>query len=190
MIIYSPLDGEALTSAIPSRPRHCFLMTRLGGDIPDDVQAMREAVTELCLRAEYRVIDARSQITGRDFLMKIWRLIASTPLSVGVCHEQIPPSTQMNIYYEIGVAQALGKETLIVKSPTAAVPSDFVRTELAFDDDFERGVRTVPGFVAGASRSLRKGGRSAGEDPVLALDYLKRAFLTPAMSDFAPRLRP
>ena len=39
MIIYSPLDGEALTSAVRSRPRHCFLMTQLGGDIPEGIQA-------------------------------------------------------------------------------------------------------------------------------------------------------
>ena len=39
------------------------------------------------------------------------------------------PSTQMNIYYKLGVAQALGKETLVVKSPGAKLPSDFVRTE-------------------------------------------------------------
>ena len=104
MIIYSPLDGEALTSAIPSRPRHCFLVTRLGGRIPDGVQAMRNAVTRLGRAANFQVIDARTQVTGRDFLLKIWKLIASTPLSVGVCHEEIPADTQMNIYYELGVA--------------------------------------------------------------------------------------
>ena len=103
MIIYGPLEGEALTSAIPSRPRQCFLMTRLAGRIPDGVQAMRNAVTRLGRAANFQVIDARTQVTSRDFLLKIWKLIASTPLSVGVCHEEIPADTQMNIYYELGV---------------------------------------------------------------------------------------
>lgn len=48
MIIYSPLDGEALTSAIPSSPRHCFLMTQLGGRVADTVEAIRNAVTRIC----------------------------------------------------------------------------------------------------------------------------------------------
>ena len=78
MIIYSPLDGEALTSAVRSRPRHCFLMTQLGGDIPEGIQIIRAAVTRICQEADYGVIDARTQVTGGDFLLKIWKLIAST----------------------------------------------------------------------------------------------------------------
>ena len=72
MIIYSPLDGEALTSAVRSRPRHCFLMTQLGGDIPEGIQIIRAAVTRICQEADYGVIDARTQVTGGDFLLKIW----------------------------------------------------------------------------------------------------------------------
>lgn len=51
------------------------------------------------------------------------------PLSVGICHEEIPAKSQANIWYELGVAQAMGKETLIAKSPYSDIPSDFVRTE-------------------------------------------------------------
>ena len=122
MIIYSPLDGDALTSSIQSSPRRCFLMTRLGHSVPEGVEAIRRSVSDLCETVDYEVVDAHSRVTGRDFLMKIWHLIASTPLSVGICHEEIPRSTQENIYYELGVAQALGKETLLAargKSPAA-----------------------------------------------------------------------
>ena len=105
MIIYSPLDGDALTSSIRSNPRHCFLMTRLGDPVPAAIEEIRLAVSDLCGNANYTVIDARSRVTGRDFLMKIWRLIASAPLSIGICHEDIPATTQANIYYELGVAQ-------------------------------------------------------------------------------------
>jgi len=38
------------------------------------------------------------------------------PLSIGILHEDIPESTQANIFYEIGVAQALGKETVTLLS--------------------------------------------------------------------------
>jgi hypothetical protein len=111
VIIYSPLDGDAITRSIPSHPRHCFLMTRLGKPVPTGVNRMRLAVTKICQSADFTVIDASSQVTGRDFLLKIWRLIASAPLAIGICHEDIPPKTQANIWYELGVAQALGKET-------------------------------------------------------------------------------
>ena len=178
MIIYSPLDGEALTSAIPSRPRQCFLMTRLGGDVPAGVEAMRTAVTRLCRSVDYKVIDAHSQVTGRDFLMKIWKLIASTPLSVGVCHEEIPPNTQMNIYYELGVAQALGKETLVVKSPGATLPSDFVRTEyVGFEDGFDAKFTKYMKSLWAQADHYELVADQLDRNPVLAIDYLKRAFL-------------
>ena len=113
-------------------------MTRPGKKVPEEVNDIRLAITESCQNSNFNVIDASSQVTGRDFLLKIWKQIASTPLAVGVCHEHIPAKTQSNIYYELGVAQALGKETIIVKSPKAEVPSDFVRTEyLEYNDDFD-----------------------------------------------------
>jgi len=69
MIIYNPLDGDAFTSSIPSSPRHCFLMTRLGKHVPKEVENMRRFITELCANANYEVVDASSRITGRDFLL-------------------------------------------------------------------------------------------------------------------------
>ncbi len=178
MIFYSPLDGDALTSRIPSSPRHCFLMTRIGGRIPAGVQSIRDAVTRLCSDVNYNVIDARDRVTGRDFLMKIWKLIASTPLSVGICHEDIPAATQMNIYYELGVAQALGKETLLVKSPGAKVPSDFIRTEyVEFDNEFDTSFTKYLESLWEQADHYELVAEQLDRDPVLALDYLKRAFL-------------
>ena len=139
---------------------------------------MRSAVTRLCRAANFQVIDARTQVTGRDFLLKIWKLIASTPLSVGVCHEEIPADTQMNIYYELGVAQALGKETLLVKSAGANVPSDFVRTEyVAFDDNFRVEFAKYLGSLQDQADHYELVADQLERNPVLALDYLKRAFL-------------
>ena len=132
MIIYSPLDGEVATTPIRSRPKCCFLMTRLGGSVPEGVAAIRRSVSDLCANDGYEVIDAGSRVTGRDFLLKIWKMIASTPLAVGVCHEEIPFSTQANIYLNPLQEQAEHYEMI--------------------PDQLER-------------------------NPVLAIDYLKRAFL-------------
>jgi len=178
MIIYNPLDGDALTSSIPSNPRHCFLMTRLGAPVPDALINIRDVVTELCHEVNYEVIDASSRVTGRDFLLKIWRLIASAPLSIGICHEEIPAPTQANIYYEIGVAQALGKETLIIKSPNATVPSDFVRTEyVEFDHNFRNNFTSYLNSLSDQADHYELVADQLDRNPILAIDYLKRAFL-------------
>ena len=178
MIIYSPLDGEVVTTSVTSRPRCCFLVTQLGDPVPEGVAAIRRSVSDLCTGAGYEVIDARTQVTGRDFLLKIWRMIASAPLAVGVCHEEIPFSAQANIYYELGVAQALGKETLLVKSPGASVPSDFVRTEyVEFDEGFDANFTAYLNTVREQAGHYERIADQLERNPVLAIDYLKRAFL-------------
>ena len=178
MIIYNPLDGDAFTSSITSNPKHCFLMTRLGQPIPEPVVEIRNAVTEICHSVGYQVIDASSRVTGRDFLLKIWKLIASAPLSVGICHEDIPQSTQANIYYEMGVAQAMGKETLIIKSPNVKVPSDFVRSEyVEFDSEFREKFRSFLDGLQDIATHYEPVADQLDRNPILAIDYLKRAFL-------------
>ena len=178
MIIYSPLDGDALMSSIPSNPRHCFLMTRLGKPIPDEVAKIHDSVLKLCNNVRYEVIDASTRVTGRDFLLKIWRLIASAPLSVGICHEAIPTKTQANIYYELGIAQALGKETIIVKSPKAEIPSDFVRTEyIEFNNEFDRNFSKYLATLNEQAEHYELVADQLDRNPILAIDYLKRAFL-------------
>lgn len=178
MIIYNPLDGDALTSSITSNPRHCFLMTRLGRPVSEPIEDIRNAVTEACENFDYQVIDASSRVTGRDFLLKIWKLIVSAPLSIGICHEDIPQSTQANIYYELGVAQALGKETLLIKSPLANVPSDFVRTEyIEFNEDFEENFNSYLTSLSEQADHYELVADQLERNPILAIDYLKRAFL-------------
>lgn len=153
-------------------------MTRLGHPVPQAVEDIRRVVTELCVNANYEVIDSSSRVTGRDFLLKIWKLIASSPLSIGICHEEIPEPTQANIYYEIGVAQALGKETLLIKSPDVKVPSDFSRTEYVevnggFRDNFAAYLRSLPE----QADHYELVADQLDRNPILAIDYLKRAFL-------------
>lgn len=153
-------------------------MTRLGQPIPEPINQIRQIVTEICEQFEYSVIDASSRVTGRDFLLKIWRLIASAPLSIGICHEEIPESTQANIYYEIGVAQALGKETLLIKSPRVSIPSDFVRTEyVEFDDQFHDKFGAFIRTLSEQADHYETVADQLERNPILAIDYLKRAFL-------------
>lgn len=178
MIIYSPVDGDAIASSVRSNPRICFLMTRLGKPRLAAVEKIDQAVKRRCKAAGFSVIDANSRVSGRDFLLKIWRLIASTPLSVGIVHEDIPATTQANIFYELGVAQAMGKETVIVKSPAADIPSDFIRTEyIEYNSVFER---NFDNYLQGLSEQADHYELIADQldrNPILAIDYLKRAYL-------------
>lgn len=178
MIIYNPLDGHTINYSIRSKSKHCFLMTRLGKPVPKMVTDIRTSVEKCCKPFKYKVIDAQSEVTGRDFLLKIWMLISSTPLSVGIVHESIPQETQANIFYELGVAQALGKETVVIKSPKSKIPSDFVRSEyITFDGDFAKNFTAYLKQVYNQADYYEIMADQLEKNPILALDYLKRAFL-------------
>ena len=124
------------------------------------------------------MIDDLAKVTGRDLLLKIWRLIASVPLSVGILHEDIPQATQANIIYELGVAQALGKETVVIKSPGADIPSDLIRTEyVAFNDDFANNFTAYLESIHEQAEYFELIADQLEKNPILELDYIKRVFL-------------
>lgn len=178
MIIYNPIDGDAITHSTKFRSKHCFLITQLGQTTPKLVRDIKDSIKNCCQLFNYQVIDASTETTGRDFLLKIWKLIASVPICIMIIHEDTPIKTQANLYYELGVAQALGKETIIIKTPRAEIPSDFNRTEyIEFNKDFKikfekflKGTQEQAEHYKELSEILEK-------DPILAMDYLKRAFL-------------
>lgn len=153
-------------------------MTRLGVPIPTEVKKIHIDIAKVCQEARYKVIDAAKVTTGRDFLLKIWREVASTPISIGICHEAIPPKTQLNIYYEIGVAQALGKETILIKSPGFEIPSDFIRTEyIEYGRLFKQKFGEYLSSLSAQANYYETIADQLDKDPILAIDYLKRAFL-------------
>jgi hypothetical protein len=153
-------------------------MTRIGKPRPSILDAIRNDVIDSCKEVNYRVIDASTQITGRDFLLKIWKMIFATPLCIGIVHEKIPPITQSNIFYELGVAQALGKETLIIKGEYADVPSDLIRTEyIAFDNDFKTNFAMFLQNLFKQADHYELVADQLDHNPILVLDYLKRAYL-------------
>ena len=178
MIVYRPTDGDAHTVPIATRCRTCFLMTRLGDPVPEEVTTIRERVERVFRGADFDVIDANSVTTGRDFLHKIWQIIVSVPLGVAIVPDEMAPLTLANVFYEVGLMQALGKETLVVKAPGARVPSDFVRTEyVTADDALEDKLR---GYVESLGAQEAHYGRVGGlvqNNPLLALDYFRRAYM-------------
>lgn len=178
MILYSPMDGDALTSKIALFPLNCFLMTRLGAVVPPLAIEMRSEISRICQSRNFSVIDAQHRVTGRDLLNKIWHLIAGCPVSIAILHEDFPASTLANIYYELGVAQAMGKETVVVKSPAYEVASDLVRSEyIVFDGRFEENFLLFLDELAERADHYEMMAEQLERNPVLSIDYLKRAFL-------------
>lgn len=153
-------------------------MTRLGEPVPAEVVAIRDRVERVFREAGFGVIDANSVTTGRDFLHKIWQIIVSVPVGVAIIPEGMEPMTLANVFYEVGLMQALGKETLVVKAPGARVPSDFVRTEYVTANDALEG--KLGEFLANLDAQEAYYGRVGGlveNNPLLALDYFRRAYL-------------
>jgi hypothetical protein len=57
--------------------KHCFLITQLGKTKPKLVSDIEQSIKDCCQSFEYKVIDASAERTGRDFLLKIWKIIES-----------------------------------------------------------------------------------------------------------------
>lgn len=174
MIIYNPIDGDAITHSIKSRPKYCFLITQLGQATPKLVRDIQSSIKNCCQSFDYQVIDASTEATGRDFLLKIWKLIASVPICIMIIHKDTPVKTQANLYYELGVVQALGKETIIIKTPRAEIPSDFNWTEYI---EFNKKFKTFLKTTQEQAKHYKKMSETLENNPILAMDYLKRAFL-------------
>jgi len=146
--------------------------------MPRQAKKMRESVTKICDQYDYKVIDASVEVTGRDFLLKIWRLIASTSISVAISHEEFPLPTIMNIYYELGIARTLGKETMIVKSIQAIHPSDLVRDEyIEFGKTFDADFSKFLDHVDKQAEYYEIMAEQLENNPLLSIDYLRRAYL-------------
>lgn len=178
MILYRPTDSDITHARINYRPRTCFIMTQLGKPIPKEIIDIRKNLTALIAKYDIKEIDAGSKVTGRDFLLKIWEMIISVPLGIAIIHENMTAQTLSNIFYEIGMLQAYGKETLVIKTKKSKVPSDFIRTEyIEYSEDFNRKINSfldyffeMPIFFETASEQVEK-------NPLLTIDYLRRAFL-------------
>jgi hypothetical protein len=178
MILYKPIDGDVQMTKIEYRPRSCFIMTQLGGTIPPIISEIRARLNTIFKRHNMTEIDAQSIVTGKDFLLKIWNLIVSVPLGIAIIDDTMTTNTLCNIFYEIGLMHTLGKETVVIKTEKAKVPSDFVRTEYIkydsnLDDRFEKYLKhyyTYPDYYETIADQLDR-------NPLLAIDYIRRGYL-------------
>ena len=178
MIFYRPTDGDVENTPISWRPRTCFLMAAMGKPIPAEVSNAKKRVKAVLRRAKFDIIDAADVITGKDYLLKIWKLAVSCPIGIAIVHEGIRPETMANIFYEFGWLQAYGKETVVIKIGDLKLPSDLVRTEYINMD--ARFTQSLSDFLSSLRERAEYYETLAGlleANPLLAIDYLRRAYL-------------
>ena len=178
MILYDPTSGNALTTPTAFRPRTCFFMSKIGEDAPPIVSEVRSRLPSLLGEVEFSLIDASAVTTGKDFLRKIWEMLVSVPMGIAVVYKGMPSGTLGNVFYELGIMQALGKETLIIKEPRATIPSDFVRTEyVPYDHGFDERIRAFLRSALDSAEFLSIVAEQVERNPLLAIDCYRRAFL-------------
>lgn len=177
MIFYNH-DREVITDFISYLPRTCFVMTQLGLPLPSKLKKIR---IDLCTELKKRNIselDANSSIKGKDFLSKIWRQVLGVPMGIAIVTEEMKISTISNIFYEVGILNALGKETIVIKSKEFGIPSDFIRTEyIEYDENFKEKINKFLDEIDELAEHYDLMGDSLEANPVLTIDYFKRAYL-------------
>lgn len=153
-------------------------MTQLGEPVPEEVVNIRQDLKRALELHSVALIDANSEITGKDFLLKIWSMIVAVPLAIAIVHKEMPTTTQCNVFYEIGVAQALGKETIVIKAKGAKVPSDFVRTEyIEYDENFDNKANKYLMSFFERAEYYGTVADQLEKNPLASIDYLRRAYL-------------
>jgi hypothetical protein len=190
MIFYRPTDGDPHTGRIEYRPRTSFIMTKLGLPIPKEVNRIRSYLTKIITDYGIRLIDANDVVTGKDFLLKIWHIILGVPLGIAIITNEMSHKTIANIFYEIGLMQAYGKETLVIKTKNSNMPSDFVRTEhIDFGRGFKKKItKYLEKFLTLAS-DYEFMSEQLEKNPLLAIDYLKRAWLISGENEYCQKAR-
>jgi len=160
-------------------------MSQLRKPVPENQIVIRQRLSEFLEAHDYNEIDADSSLTGRDFLAKIWTMVFQVPIGIAIITRQTTRRSLANIFYEIGLLQAYGKETIVIKTRDTTVPTDFVRTEyLNFDDDFEDRLNKYFTFVSSLREHFDMMAAQLQNDPLLAIDYLRRAFLITGESSY------
>jgi hypothetical protein len=178
VIYYSPVNGDVRQEPVLWRPKTAFIMQQLGDPVPDAVLDTRRAIDQVLKRTGWSAIDASDEVTGQDYLAKIWKLILTCPVGIALVHEGIGPSTLANIFYELGMLQAYGRETVVIRIGKASIPSDFIRSEwIPTGPSFKQQIGKYIKGLAVRETYYRQMAELVERNPLLAIDYLRRATL-------------
>lgn len=177
-MIYYNHDREVITDFIAYEPISCFIMTQLGEPLPNSVIEIRKELEKELQNRNIKELDANSYIKGKDFLNKIWRQLISVPMGIAIISNEMKLSTIANIFYEIGVLNAFGKESIVIKTQDFKIPSDFIRTEyITYNESFTTNINKFLDEVFELANHYEIMGDALEANPLLTIDYYKRAYL-------------
>ncbi|MGP8323419.1 MAG: hypothetical protein ACT6FG_05450 [Methanosarcinaceae archaeon] len=177
MIFYRP-DGEVHNTVIKYRPKTCFIMTKLGQPISHEIEDIKVELHKVLIKRQIEEIDAESVVTGKDFFNENLEPIYNGSLGIAIIGSNMSGQTLSNIFYEIGFMQACGKETLIIKTKDAKIPSDFIRTEyVEYGNNFENKLDKLFNTFFTLSEHYDDMAEVLENNPLIAIDYLRRAYL-------------
>lgn len=178
MIYYRPTDGDPLSAPLRWKVRTAFIMQQLGRPLPIELRQTRSTVERILGQLKFSCVDATSRTTGRDFLLKVWQTAASCPIGVAIVQEGIAAATLANIYYELGLMQAYGRETVVVRIGAPALPSDLVRTEyIDADENLKAHLTSMVDDFTERAEYYEFMADQLENNPLLSIDYLRRAYL-------------
>lgn len=135
-LVFSPLSEDILLTAPRTLfPGHAFIMRQIGNPPALD-EAMADIVREVFNGRSIGIKDADASTGAKDFLERILGLIRGTGFTVAIFSEDTRGTAMANIALELGFASMCGKPLVIVKSKSAAAPSDLTRTDwIEYDPD-------------------------------------------------------
>jgi hypothetical protein len=160
-------------------------MTQLGEPVPDTIINIRSIISGLLEKNSYEMIDASSFVGGKDYLSKIWGLLIGVPVGIAIVTNSMTKKTLANIFYELGVMNSHGKDTIVIKTDDFDIPSDFVRTEYikynhSFKDNFKKFISSLEDQVEYYNTMAY----ATEANPALTFDYNRRAYLLSNNPDF------
>lgn len=137
-------------------------------------------------RRDVRLVDASGSTGSKDFLERILELIRSTGFTVVIFSHETRQTAFANIAMELGFAAMCGKPVVIVKSKSAAAPSDLTRSDwIDYDAADKRGFSRklaqaidMMADICNLEKTLLKIAMEAGSpDCARALERCNKGFL-------------
>ena len=153
-------------------------MAAMGKAVPPEVVEVRRKTDRILREKKFKSIDAASATTGKDYLLKLWMLAVASPVGIAIVHDGIKPQTMANVFYELGLLHAYGKETVVIRIGNVELPSDLVRTEyIPYDRSFSSQLRNFIDSLSARADYYLTLANNLENNPLLAIDYLRRSYL-------------
>ncbi len=178
MILYGLVDGDVHTRKVKYRPRTCFLMTQLGGTVPEEVDSVRQDLRRLLDTHDIALIDANSEITGRDFLIKIWNMIVAVPFGDSDRSQGHANNDAVQRLLRGWYCPKPGQGNPRNQDERGQSPPDFVRTEyIEYGEDFDQKIAKYLTYFFERAEYFVTVADQLENNPLASIDYLRRAYL-------------